>query len=209
MPTASFSLPSVSSFPARSAAWLLLRDVCLLGLRGSLPFSEGLRSPVQLLLARLPTPRGCPLYSLGEFYSTTGPFVPVGRGGLLIINFDEAGAAILPNPSGGFIVSFDGAFCCNQQPGPNLGAFPQSSQIGSFTLSFKNYGGDRTGAVLLSPFLKPGTVSNVPFNHYSLLKTVEDIFDLDEHLGYAGQPGLLGFFGCVSPDVPLKDGDRS
>lgn len=28
-----------------------------------------------------------------------------------------------------------------------------------------------------------------PFNHYSLLKTMEDIFGLD-HLGYAAQLGL-------------------
>jgi len=130
------------------------------------------------------------------------------RDGLLIINFDEAGANIVPNPNGGFIVNFDGQFCCNEQPGPNLSAFPQSSQIGSFTLTFKNYGGDRTGAVLLSPFLKKGTVSNIPFNHYSLLKTIEDIFDLDEHLGYAGQPGLMGFFGCVNSDVAIKDSDQ-
>jgi hypothetical protein len=101
-------------------------------------------------------------------------------------------------------VNFDDAFCCNEQPGPNLGAFPQSSQISTFTLSFKSYGGDRTGAVLLSPFLKRGTVSKIPFNHYSLLKTIEDIFDLD-HLGYAAQPGLMGFFGCINSDVPLRD----
>jgi hypothetical protein len=130
------------------------------------------------------------------------------RDGLLIINFDEAGASIAPNPNGGFIVSFDGQFCCNEQPGPNLGPFPQSSQIGSFTLTFKNYGGDRTGAVLLSRFLQKGAVSNIPFNHYSLLKTIEDIFDLDEHLGYAGQPGLMDFFGCVDSDVAVKDSDQ-
>jgi hypothetical protein len=126
------------------------------------------------------------------------------RDGLLIINFDEAGASIVPGP-GGVVIDFEGTFCCNEQPGPNLGTFPQSSQIGSFTLTFKNYGGDRTGAVLLSPFLKQGTVSEVPFNHYSMLKSIEDIFDLDEHLGYAAQPGLMGFFGCVNSDVAIKD----
>jgi len=130
------------------------------------------------------------------------------RDGLLIINFDEAGASILPQPGGGFIVDFEGAFCCNEQPGPNLAPFPQSSQIGPFTLTFKSYGGDRTGAVLLSPLLKKGTASDIPFNHYSLLKTIEDIFDLDEHLGYAGQPGLMGFFGCVNSDVKIKDHDQ-
>jgi hypothetical protein len=65
--------------------------------------------------------------------------------------------------------------------------------------------------VLLSPFLKAGTVSNNFFNHYSMLKTLEDIFDVDGYLGYAGQPGLLGFFGCVSSDMDLHgsgDGGR-
>lgn len=127
---------------------------------------------------------------------------------MLIINFDEAGATIAPNPAGGFIVNFDGLFCCNEQPGPNLAPFPQSSQISTFTLTFKSYGGDRTGAVLLSPFLKKGTVSDFPFNHYSMLKTIEDIFDLDEHLGYAAQPGLMGFFGCVNSDVEIRDHDQ-
>jgi hypothetical protein len=128
--------------------------------------------------------------------------------GLLIVNFDEGDATVLPNPAGGFLINFDGEFCCNEQPGPNLAPFPQSSQISVFTLNFKSFGGDRTGAVLLSPFLKPGTVSNTPFNHYSLLKTIEDIFDTDQHLGYAAAPGLLGFFGCVSSDVRLRDADQ-
>ncbi|HDR9488241.1 TPA: phosphoesterase, partial [Burkholderia aenigmatica] len=34
--------------------------------------------------------------------------------------------------------------------------------------------------------------STVAYNHYSMLKSVEDIFGLD-HLGYAGQAGLQGF----------------
>jgi hypothetical protein len=41
----------------------------------------------------------------------------------------------------------------------------------------------------LSPFINPGTVSNEPYNHYSLLRTVEDIYGLS-HLGYAAEPDL-------------------
>ena len=123
------------------------------------------------------------------------------RDGLLMIIFDEGGFnAIQPDGKGGFIISAPGLFCCNQQPGPNLGEFPQSTTIGSFTLSFNSYGGDRTGAVLLSPFIQAGTVSNIPYNHYSMLKTVEDIFGLG-YLGYAGAPGLAGFFGCTNTSV--------
>src|SRR5262249_23151211 len=101
------------------------------------------------------------------------------RDGLLIITFDESGLSVRPNPNGsGIVVSAPGLFCCNQQPGPNLGPFPQSNDIvPGVALAFNSYGGDRTGAVLLAPFLKAGTVSNVPFNHYSLLKTLEDFFD--------------------------------
>jgi hypothetical protein len=54
--------------------------------------------------------------------------------------------------------------------------------------------------VLLSPFLRPGSVSSSYFNHYSLLRTIEDIFDLG-YLGYAGQAGQMGFFGCVTSDI--------
>ena len=39
-------------------------------------------------------------------------------------------------------------------------------------------GGGRVGAIALSPFIKPGTVSTQSYNHYSLLKTVERIFGL-------------------------------
>jgi hypothetical protein len=61
--------------------------------------------------------------------------------------------------------------------------------------------------VLVSPFLKAGSTSNVPFNHYSMLKTIEDIFGLDR-LGYAGQPGLQGFFGCANSDVATRMDDQ-
>ena len=57
-------------------------------------------------------------------------------------------------------------------------------------------GGGRIGAVLRSPFIKPGTVSYVPYNHYSMLRSIEDIFGL-AHLGYAGQAGLASFGGDV------------
>ena len=53
-------------------------------------------------------------------------------------------------------------------------------------------GGGRIGAVLVSPLIKPGTVSKTPYNHYALLKSIEDVFGL-AHLGYAGQKGLKSF----------------
>jgi len=89
-------------------------------------------------------------------------------GGLLIITFDEAASA-------------DASACCNEPSGPNT-KLPGAH----------GPGGGRTGAVLLSPFIRPGTVTDVPYNHYSMLRSVEDIFRL-EHLGYAGQRGLVPF----------------
>ena len=65
-------------------------------------------------------------------------------------------------------------------------------------------GGGRIGAVLLSPFIAPGTVSDVPYNHYSLLRSVEDIFGLP-HLGYAGVAGLKAFGADV---YTLREGTR-
>jgi hypothetical protein len=124
--------------------------------------------------------------------------------GLIVINFDEGGLSVVPNPNGGFLINAPGLFCCNEQPGPNLAPFPQSSAIGPYTLTFQSYGGDRTGAILIAPFINPGTVSYTPFNHFSLLKSLEDVFDTEEHLGYAGQPGLLGFFGAVTSDISTR-----
>jgi hypothetical protein len=78
-------------------------------------------------------------------------------------------------------------------------------------------GGGPTGSVLISPFIKPGTVSTVFYNHYSWLRTMEDLFQVGDghdhtalpagtvsggldgqgHLGYAAQPGLRPFGGDV------------
>jgi len=127
--------------------------------------------------------------------------------GLIIVTFDEGGFTLSANPAGGFVIAFQGQTCCSEQPGPNLGSYPQSSTFGPYTLSFGSYGGDRTGAVLLSPLLKAGTVSNVPFNHYSMLKSLEDNFRTSSYLGYAGQPGLISFFGSARSDIQTI-GDR-
>jgi len=125
---------------------------------------------------------------------------PAYKSGLIVVTFDEGGLTTSKNSSGGIVISAAGQSCCNQQPGPNLGAFPQSSALGPYTLSYQSFGGDQTGTVLLSPFLRAGSVSNSYFNHYSLLHTIEDIFDLG-YLGYAGQAGQIGFFGCVTSDI--------
>jgi hypothetical protein len=119
---------------------------------------------------------------------------PAYKDAVIIINFDESGAASTSVDSSGNInVVETGAVCCGQLPGPNLGTYPMTQTFpykgASYNLVYQSYGGDRTGAVVLSPFVKGGTVSTVPYNHYSLLRTIEDIF-IQSHLGYAGQAGL-------------------
>lgn len=52
--------------------------------------------------------------------------------------------------------------------------------------------GGKVGALVLSPFTKGGTNSDVPYNHFSLLASIEDMFSLPR-LGYAGAPGLQTF----------------
>lgn len=82
------------------------------------------------------------------------------KDGLLEITFDEADTA-------------DATSCCGQMPGP-------ASALPGVT----GPGGGRIGTVLVSPFIKAGTTSTVPYNHYSTLATVEDIFGLTK-LGQA------------------------
>lgn len=92
--------------------------------------------------------------------------------GLLLITFDEA------NVSQNAV---DAEACCAEPTGPNT-VMP----------GITGGGGGRIGGVVISPFTTPGTVSTVPYNHYSMLRSVEDMFGL-KHLGYAGQSGLVPF----------------
>jgi hypothetical protein len=84
------------------------------------------------------------------------------KDGLLVVTFDESGGP-----------QSDSSSCCNEIPGPD-------SPLPGIT----GLGGGRVGAVLLSPFIKPGTVSNVAYNHYSLLSSMERFFGLPR-LGFA------------------------
>jgi hypothetical protein len=77
-------------------------------------------------------------------------------------------------------------------------------------------GGGRTGSVLISPYITPGTKSTTDYNHYSWLRTMEDLFDVSScagtstnitlpagtvcggldgrgHIGYAAQVNLAAF----------------
>lgn len=88
------------------------------------------------------------------------------KNGLLIITFDEG---------------TDAQACCGER---GLPGGPQPGQYGP--------GGGRIGAVMLSPFIRPGTVSDHPYNHYSTLRSIEQWFGLP-YLGYAGENGVPVF----------------
>lgn len=94
--------------------------------------------------------------------------------GLLIVTFDEAEAI----GSEG-----DSSACCNELPGPNI-TNPGFTTPGP--------GGGQVGAVMISPCIRPGTVTKQSYNHYSLLRSIEHNFKLP-YLGYAAQDGLRTF----------------
>jgi hypothetical protein len=53
-------------------------------------------------------------------------------------------------------------------------------------------GGGKVGALVLSPFAPAGTVVSDPYDHISLLRTIEDVFGFDR-LGYAGAKDVKPF----------------
>ncbi|MFZ0042182.1 MAG: alkaline phosphatase family protein [Solirubrobacteraceae bacterium] len=70
-------------------------------------------------------------------------------------------------------------------PAANLG----TSQGGTTSTG----GGGQVGLLMISPWVKAGTTDVIDdYNHFSLLESIEDIFDL-KHLGYAKASGLPAF----------------
>jgi phosphatidylinositol-3-phosphatase len=92
------------------------------------------------------------------------------RNGLLEITFDESDGP-----------ESDSSACCEETPGP-----------GSPLPGITGPGGGKVGAVLLSPFIKGGTVSTTPYNHYSSLASWESLFGLPRLADAASVPGTFG-----------------
>jgi phosphatidylinositol-3-phosphatase len=90
------------------------------------------------------------------------------QNGLLEIVFDEA-------------ANSETAACCEEMPGP-----------GSPSPGITGPGGGRVGAVLLSPFIKPGTVTSIPYNHYSGLASWESLLGLPRIAYAASAPRVFG-----------------
>jgi hypothetical protein len=90
------------------------------------------------------------------------------RNGLLQIVFDEA-------------ENSETTACCEEMPGP-------SSPMPGIT----GPGGGRVGGVLMSRFIKPGTVVKTAYNHYSSLASWESLLGLPRLADAAKVPGTFG-----------------
>jgi hypothetical protein len=72
-------------------------------------------------------------------------------------------------------------------------------------------GGGDVGSVLISPYITPGSTDATFYNHYSWLRTMEDLFNVAKaspgldgqgHIGFAAQPGLKPFGTDVFNNCP-------
>ena len=91
-------------------------------------------------------------------------------GGLLVITADESDSP-----------ATDATACCGEKPSLN-----------ALLPGIVGLGGGRIGALVISPRTAGGTSSSAPYNHYSLLASIEDVFGLP-YLGYARTSGLNKF----------------
>ncbi|MDX6604620.1 MAG: hypothetical protein QOF23_1129 [Solirubrobacterales bacterium] len=90
------------------------------------------------------------------------------KNGLLEIAFDESASP-----------TADSSACCGEEPGPGS---PLPGILGP--------GGGRVGAVLLSPQIKPGTVTTTTYNHYSSLASLESLLGLSLLANAANVPAF-------------------
>jgi hypothetical protein len=95
------------------------------------------------------------------------------RDGMLIITADESDSPVV-----------DSRACCGEVPGPNaiLGTGP----------GIAGTGGGKVGALIISRFTQPNTWSTTPYNHYSLLASLEEVYRVRK-LGMASVDGLPVF----------------
>jgi phosphatidylinositol-3-phosphatase len=92
------------------------------------------------------------------------------KNGMLVITADESDGP-----------AQDSTDCCGELPGPN-----------TLKPGILGPGGGRVGALVISQWTSPHTFSTTPYNHYSLLASLEELFGLGK-LGMARQAGLDRF----------------
>lgn len=104
--------------------------------------------------------------------------------GMLVILFDEANI----NPDDPDAASA----CCGQETNPG----PNTAMPGLF-----GPGGGRSGALVLSRYTQPGSTNTTPYNHFSFLRTLENIYGLDAiDLDASPEDGYLGFAGLPASE---------
>jgi hypothetical protein len=128
------------------------------------------------------------LVSLDHFLSVWVPRIqhsPAYRkNGVIVITADESDTS-------------DASSCCGEQPGPTD---PLPGLTGP--------GGGRVGTLVIGKCVANGKQDSTPYNHYSLLRSLEDIFGINSggtdgkgHLGFAAASGLASFgsdlFRCL------------
>ena len=152
-------LPADLANPSRTANYtFIVPDLCSDGHDAPCPGTGALAGPGGLA-------------EVNTFLQTWVPKITSSQAfrqdGLLIVAFDEG-------------IS-DSSSCCGEIAGLS-GSTPGNGEPGG------GLGGGKVGAVLISPCIAPGTVSQQPYNHFTMLGSVENIFGVS-HLGYAGLPG--------------------
>lgn len=119
------------------------------------------------------------LASVDDFLSVYVPKIEASpafqHDGLLLILADESDNA-----------SMDATSCCGESPGPNS-PFP-----GIFVESGNGQGGGLIGALAIGRCVRAGAKDATPYNHYSLLRSLEDLYGAG-HLGMAAASGLSSF----------------
>jgi phosphatidylinositol-3-phosphatase len=123
------------------------------------------------------------LVSIDHFLSVWVPRIEKSpafkKNGEIIITTDEASLN-------------DDSTCCGEKPGPSD---PSPGNTGK-----KGDGGGRIGTLVIGKCVKPDVKDTKPYNHYSLLRSLENIYGIKTggsdgkgHLGYAGAKGLRAF----------------
>jgi phosphatidylinositol-3-phosphatase len=134
---------------------------------------------------------------IDEFLGTWVPLIEASpafqQDGLLVITTDESEW----NQS-----EQDSSSCCGEQPGPDT---PMPGITG--------IGGGRTGSFVIGRCVAPGVTDPTAYNHYSLLRSFEDLFGVSSggadghgHLGYAAGTTSFGpdvFSSCPAPVAVL------
>jgi hypothetical protein len=95
------------------------------------------------------------------------------RNGMLIITADESDSP-----------GADSTACCGEVPGPNVLLGTGPGIVGP--------GGGKVGALVISRFTRRHTWSTTPYNHYSLLASLEELYRVSK-LGMASVKGLPVF----------------